>query len=227
MTRPLRLIVFDVDGTLVDSQADIIAAMTYAFGAVGIPVPPRDDILSIVGLSLDEAMGRLAPRQDSTGRAEMVAAYKNAYANIRAQSSVTETSPFYPHARSTLDQLAATPENILGVATGKSRRGLDALLGGHGLSDLFTTEQVADHHPSKPHPSMLHAAMRETGTGPANSVMIGDTAFDMQMARAAGMRAIGVCWGYHPAEALVDANHLVHDFRELLVVLDNLWGSDR
>ncbi len=227
MTRPLRLIVFDIDGTLVDSQADILAAMTYAFGAVGLPVASREDILGIVGLSLDVAMERLAPIQDASTRAEMVAAYKNAYANLRAQSDVAETSPFYPHARATLDQLAKTPENILGVATGKSRRGLDALLGGHGLSGFFTTEQVADHHPSKPHPSMLHAAMQETGTEPANAVMIGDTVFDMQMARAAGMRCIGVSWGYHPPEAMHEADHVVHDFRDLIGVLDSLWGSDR
>lgn len=227
MTRPLRLIVFDVDGTLVDSQADIIAAMSYAFGAVGMTVPPQNDILAIVGLSLDVAMARLAPDRDAVTRAEMVAAYKNAYADLRAQSDVADSSPFYPHARATLDRLSETPENILGVATGKSRRGLDALLSGHGLSGFFTTEQVADHHPSKPHPSMLQAAMQETGTTPENAVMIGDTAFDMQMARAAGMRAIGVSWGYHPPEAMGEADHLVHDFRDLLGVLDNLWGSDR
>ena len=224
MTAPLRLIVFDVDGTLVDSQADILAAMAAAFAALDLPAPPRDAVLGIVGLSLDVAMARLAPGLGHAGHAELAGAYKGAYADLRAGGNVAETSPFYPHARATLDLLAQRPENILGVATGKSRRGLDALLAGHGLDGFFTTLQVADHHPSKPHPAMLHAAMGEAGVTADSAVMIGDTSYDMDMARAAGVRAIGVGWGYHGAGRLHAADHLLDDFRDLPGVLDTIWG---
>ncbi|WP_296763846.1 HAD-IA family hydrolase [Sediminimonas sp.] len=225
MTAPLRLIVFDVDGTLVDSQVDILAAMSAAFAALDLPMPPRDTVLGIVGLSLDVAMARLAPGLGAAGHAELAGAYKGAYADLRAGGDVAQTSPFYPHARTTLDALSRRPENILGVATGKSRRGLDALLGGHGLDGVFTTVQVADHHPSKPHPAMLHAAMDEAGVTPDSAVMIGDTSYDMDMARAAGVRAIGVGWGYHGPARLTGADHLLDDFRELPGLLDRIWGA--
>ena len=225
MTAPLRLIVFDVDGTLVDSQGDILAAMDAAFASIGLPVPPRESVLGVVGLSLDVAMARLAPALDAADHDGLARAYKAAYADLRRRGDVAQTSPFYPHARDTLDLLARHPENILGVATGKSRRGLDALLSGHGLEGVFTTVQVADHHPSKPHPSMLHAAMAEAGVDADSTVMIGDTGYDMDMARAAGVRAVGVGWGYHGAGRLGAADHLIGDFRELPAILDTIWGA--
>lgn len=224
MSAPLRLIVFDVDGTLVDSQADILGAMTTAFESVALPVPSRAAILSIVGLSLDVAMLRLAPDQPAPLRDALVAAYKHAYMTDRLKGDTTLTSPLYPQAREVLEALRDVPENILGVATGKSLRGLEALIASHGLEGMFTTRQVADHHPSKPHPSMLLAALRETGVDPAQAVMIGDTSYDMEMARAAGIRAIGVSWGYHPASALVAlADHVVDSFADLPARLDDLW----
>ena len=115
-----------------------------------------------------------------------------------------------------LTQLHAVPEILLGIATGKSRRGLDGLLAVHGLEKLFVTQQVADHHPSKPHPSMLRACCDETGVAPEDAVMIGDTSFDMQMARAAGMDGIGVSWGYHRREELGEARIVVDSFAQLM-----------
>jgi phosphoglycolate phosphatase len=94
---------------------------------------------------------------------------------------------------------------LLGVATGKSDRGLALCLDHHGLSQRFVTLQTADRHPSKPHPSMIETAMAEAGAAPETTVMIGDTSFDMAMARAAGVVAIGVAWGYHPREELIAA----------------------
>ncbi|MEL7280666.1 MAG: HAD-IA family hydrolase [Pseudomonadota bacterium] len=220
----LRLVIFDVDGTLVDSQADIIAAMSAAFGKAGHPAPSRADILGIVGLSLEIAIPKLAPGLDSATQSQMVDWYKDAYVELRAKVGAAQSSPLYPHVRATLDALHAQPETLLGVATGKSRRGLDKLLEGHALQALFVTQQVSDHHPSKPHPSMLHAALSDTGVAAQNAVMIGDTTFDMQMARAAGIAFIGVSWGYHPPSALIDAVAVLDDMRDLEACLAAHWG---
>lgn len=225
MTRPLRLILFDVDGTLVDSQADIVASMQAAFDAVGHPFPARETVLGIVGLSLDVAMTRLAPGLAVRDHDQMVAAYKDSYVRLRAEKGAA-SSPLFPGARAVLDALGVQEDYLLGVATGKSRRGLDALFDSHDLRGVFVTEQVADHHPSKPHPSMVMAAMAETGVDPQNTVVIGDTVFDMQMARAAGAHGIGVGWGYHPAEDLRShARHVIDGFDQLPGCLDELWES--
>ncbi|GAW33937.1 phosphoglycolate phosphatase [Roseovarius sp. A-2] len=225
MSRPLRLVIFDVDGTLVDSQGDILAAMTAAFERADQPAPGREATLGIVGLSLDVAVPRLAPDLPGDLHNRIVGWYKEAYMGLRAQSGVAQSSPLYPHARDTLRALHAAPETLLGVATGKSARGLDKLLDGHDLRHFFVTRQVADHHPSKPHPSMLHAALSETGVAPENAVMVGDTSFDMEMARAAGIPGIGVSWGYHKPEALSAATEIAHDFRELAGLIDTIWRA--
>lgn len=229
MSRALRLIIFDVDGTLVDSQSDIIAAMTHAFENATQPTPAPAAILGIVGLSLPEAMLRLAPDLPAATHAKMVNWYKDAYIGIRMdlrqQTGTAQSSPLYPGARAAIDALSATPENILGVATGKSRRGLDKLLEAHDLTGVFTTLQVSDFHPSKPHPAMLHAALTETGIAARDAVMIGDTSFDMDMAAAAGITGIGVSWGYHPVSALGAARHIIDDFSQLPDCLHDIYEA--
>lgn len=220
MTR-LRLAIFDVDGTLVDSQAHIRAAMGAAFDSEGLTVP--EDVLGIVGLSLPVAVRTLAPEVDEAVAERMVAAYKAAFFEMRSQSA----SPLYPGAREALEALAARDDLLLGVATGKSRRGLDHLMEEHGLKSYFVTEQVADHHPSKPHPSMVLAALAETGVEPDDAVMIGDTGFDMQMGRAGGVRTIGVSWGYHGPERLTGADRVIAEFGALPAALDDLTGAGR
>lgn len=218
----LRLVVFDVDGTLVDSQGDILAAMCRAFEQAKLPAPDRETILSIVGLSLDVALPRLAPEADPQLHDQMVEWYKQAYMQLRQEQSVDQSSPLYPHVREVLDQLSRVPDVVLGVATGKSRRGLDKLLDGHGLRSHFVTQQVADHHPSKPHPAMLCAALDETGVEAVDALMVGDTSYDMDMARAAGMRGIGVSWGYHDRSALQAADHIIDDIRVLPDLLSDM-----
>ncbi|MDG4650234.1 HAD-IA family hydrolase [Roseibacterium sp. SDUM158017] len=212
----LRLVVFDVDGTLVDSQAHIWAAMERAFASIGHSPPPRPSVLGIVGLSLPVAMARLAP--DMPDRIEdLVAAYKAAFAALRQDDDGALLSPLFPGARDCLEALAADPWTLLGIATGKSRRGLDHLFELHGFGGLFQTVQVADDHPSKPHPAMLEACLRETGADEARSVIVGDTTFDMEMGRAAGFRTVGVNWGYHAADALraAGADTLIGEFSAL------------
>ncbi|MBW4709882.1 HAD-IA family hydrolase [Roseobacter sp. YSTF-M11] len=224
MSADPRLVIFDVDGTLVDSQGDILAAMTCAFEAVDLPAPERGAILGIVGLSLDVAMARLAPDAD---HARMVEAYKDAYITLRARTGAARSSPLYPGALETLSRLNAQPDVLLGVATGKSKRGLDKLVEAHALEGLFVTRQVADFHPSKPHPSMILQAMADAGVAPVNTVMIGDTSFDMEMANAAGVHGLGVSWGYHPVTALSAAQRIVASFDALEAALADYWRASR
>ncbi|MEQ8258356.1 MULTISPECIES: HAD-IA family hydrolase [Roseovarius] len=221
----LRLVIFDVDGTLVDSQADIVAAMSHAFARAEREAPTREAILSIVGLSLDRAIALLAPDLEAGMQDRMVEWYKDAYVALRAEIGAAQSSPLYPGAREVLEALNAQPETLLGVATGKSRRGLDKLLEGHGLERMFITQQVSDHHPSKPHPSMIRAALSETGLEPHQAVMIGDTSFDMEMAAAAGVAGIGVGWGYHPRESLGAARHVIERFEDLPPLLQQIWEA--
>ncbi|CRL15003.1 HAD-IA family hydrolase [Phaeobacter italicus] len=220
MSDALRLILFDVDGTLADSLGAITSAMAAAFAGAGLPSPSRAEILSIVGLSLPLAMAELAGEQPADVQAVLVEGYKSAYKSARLAAGAGH-SPLYPGAAEVLAELNAVPEYLLGVATGKSQRGLDALIEAHELR-CFVTRQCADHHPSKPHPSMVLRAMAETGVRPEDTVMIGDTSFDIDMGRAAGVRTIAVDWGFHPAERL-GADHIIKSFGELAPLLRNTW----
>ncbi|SDF42177.1 HAD-IA family hydrolase [Limimaricola pyoseonensis] len=221
----LRLVIFDVDGTLVDSQRDILSAMEAAFAAEGLAAPGREEVLSGVGLSLPETFARLAPDAEEGRRARMIAAYCEAYAGLR-EAHGPDSSPFYPGARQALDRLAAEPWTLLAVATGKSRRGLDRLIAAHRLEGVFASRQTADDHPSKPNPAMIRAALSDTGVAPTRAVMIGDTGFDIDMARAAGVASIGVGWGYQPAAGL-RADRIIHDWAALPGALDQLMETTR
>ena len=196
----MKLVVFDCDGTLVDSQHMIVAAMEQAFAGFDLPSPGRTAILSVVGLSLDQAVRRLVPPSIEADIAALADAYKSAFGELRRDRAHQE--PLYPGVRETLHALANEPGVLLGVATGKSRRGLAAVLEREGLTDLFITLQTADTHPSKPHPAMLLAAMAEARAEAHRTLMVGDTTYDVGMARDAGARAIGVAWGYHPVAEL-------------------------
>ena len=191
------LVIFDVDGTLVDSQADITVSMDAGFAAIGRKAPPRSEVLSIVGLTLDKAIAKLAPDLDDKALGTVVEAYKSAYVALHLDGPRQSGAVLYPGATETLEALNARPDIVLGIATGKSRRGLEALLDRHDLRRFFVTTQVADDHPSKPHPAMLETALAEAGVAASEAVMIGDTSYDMEMACAAGVAGLGVTWGYH------------------------------
>lgn len=199
----MYLVLFDVDGTLVDSQNMIAATMTGAYDAVGLPPPKREAVLGIIGLSLPEAMRRLSPEVDGVTVAALVDAYKARFQMARSNPAFHE--PLFPGARAFLDRLAARDDVVLGIATGKSQRGVKAILDLHDLNGRFVSIQTADEHPSKPHPSMVVTALAETGVTADNAVMIGDSSFDMVMARAAGAHALGVSWGYQTVTALETA----------------------
>ena len=214
-TRPTSLIVFDCDGTLVDSQHAIVASMAHAYATVGLPCPSRDKVLSIVGLSLPECFEVLSPEQDLATRAELAQLYKSG--NVWKTAADRVHDPLYDGAHALVTALAGRDDVVLGVATGKSRRGVARLLEREGWHGHFVTIQTADDHPSKPHPSMLLQAMAETGIAPGRTLMIGDTAYDMHMARNAQVTAIGVTWGYHAHAHLLDAgaHGIAHTFDEL------------
>lgn len=198
----LRLAIFDCDGTLVDSQADICAAMDAAFEAAGFVPPDRNATRRVVGLSLPEAMRRLRPDGTADDHSMLAQLYRDAFRERRMAGQVAE--PLYEGIAGLIEELAGAGW-LLGVATGKSDRGLAHCLETHGLAGHFITLQTADRHPSKPHPSMIEACLAESGANPSETAMIGDTAFDMAMAVNAGVRAIGVDWGYHHPRELVEA----------------------
>lgn len=197
-----RLAIFDCDGTLVDSQVNICLAMEDCFARAGLEAPARERTRRVVGLSLVEAMQAMLPEAEPAFHVTLAEDYKQAFHRLRGQGLVDE--PLYEGIGDLIDTLESEGW-MLGVATGKSDRGLHLCLDHHGLKPRFVTLQTADRHPSKPHPSMIDRAMADAGASPATTLMIGDTSFDMAMARAAEVTAIGVTWGYHGARELLDA----------------------
>ena len=219
MTPPWTLILFDVDGTLIDSQARILKAMELAFAATTLPLPSQEDILKIVGLSLFEAFCQLCPDANDAERLTLIDSFKVGFSTLR---QTTAPSPLYPGALTCLDQLQIMEPYVLGIATGKSRRGLDYVLENLDLVGRFATEQVADDHPSKPNPSMVLQAMADTRA--SRGVMIGDTSFDMEMGRAAGLKTIGVSWGFHSASVIGNhADRVIDHFDQLLPEIQSVW----
>lgn len=216
----MKLAVFDCDGTLIDSQVNIIRAMASSFRRHGLAPPESHATRRIVGLSLVEAMQALLPEADHDLHLSLADDYKSGFQRLRADKAL-DAEPLYPGIRSLLDALDAQGW-LLAVATGKSDRGLKLALEHHGIHHLFVSLQTADRHPSKPHPSMLRAALAEAGAQASQAVMIGDTIFDIAMGQAAGVRSIGVDWGYHDTQELIDAGaaDVADDANHLLALLN-------
>jgi phosphoglycolate phosphatase len=214
----VKLILFDVDGTLVDSQTIIVAAQRAAFERMGLKAPSRERSLSIVGLSLVEAFTALAGPRAPIG--ELVAAYKEAFSALRSDPAHEEL--LFPGAAECLDRLAACADVRLGIATGKTRRGVSHLIERFGWETIFSTIQTADDAPSKPHPAMIRQAMAAVGARPQDTAMVGDSGFDVTMARAAEVLPIGVTWGFQPVAALREAGAqvIVNSYPDLDPVLD-------
>ncbi len=225
MSKPLKLVIFDCDGTIVDSQHMIVAAMSEAYRWHGMVVPPRETVLSIVGLSLREAFETLGKDHPGFPVATMVERYKAAFHVMRDGEKHLE--PLYPGATDAIMSLARRDDVLLGIATGKSQRGVRAVLGMHGLLDHFITIKTAEDAPSKPNPGMVLDAMRDAGVAPKDTVVVGDTVYDIAMARAAGATALGVTWGYHEASALEQAGAyaVIDRFESLGPTLERIWTN--
>ncbi len=221
MTAPLKLAVLDCDGTMVDSQTAIVRSVIAAFERVEVPSPEPDAIIRIVGLHLPDAMSVLTGGE----RPEMIAPLVEAYKNVAAQhrDDGEWENPLYPHAKEVIRSLDADGW-LLGVATGKSKRGLDMVFEAHGIGHHFVTAQTSDFGPGKPAPDMLHRAMSEAGIEAQYTVMIGDTTYDMEMAVNAGTKAIGVSWGYHADGELLSAGAdvIIHGYWDLPSALEDL-----
>ena len=197
-----RLAIFDCDGTLVDSGATIHAALVATFERNALALPPPQECRRIIGLSLIEAMAVLQPGLGQAEHAGLAEDYKRAFWELRANGEVRE--PLFDGVLELLDRLEHEGW-LLAVATGKSNRGLRLCLEQHDIHARFVSLQTSDRHPSKPHPSMVSQAIAEAGAAPETTFVVGDTSFDMAMARAAGATGIGAGWGYHEEEELIEA----------------------
>ena len=210
----MKLAIWDVDGTIVDSREVIQRAMETAFKMSGFPPPDYDETRKIVGLGLSEAIGVLKPDADDALLAKMTENYKNAFIANRSDPDFKE--PLYEGALDLLSDMQADGW-LMGVATGKSRRGLNAIFDMHGLERFFDSHWCADDGPGKPSPFMVEQNMNSLGCEPVQTMMIGDATFDMIMARAAGVRALGVSWGFGASHEIEEAGaHEVHHTFETL-----------
>lgn len=219
----MRLVIFDLDGTLIDSVALIVETVTNAFAAVNEPVPDEKAIRSISGITAREAMGILSPGASEERVDILMQSYRTHY---RSHAGVVR-EPLFKGALEALDRLQADPKTILAVATGKGYNGAVTLLERHGIIGRFHSIQTPDHNRGKPDPQMIDTAITKAGASRAQTVMIGDTVHDMRMARAAKVQAIGVTWGYHEkAELLAEgADIVIDDFADLDGAIDKLIGA--
>jgi phosphoglycolate phosphatase len=185
------LVVFDWDGTLCDSVSRIVTAMQRAAVDMEITAPNAEAVENIIGLGLAESVQALFPGLSASGREGVQQRYSQRFSELDHSPS-----PLFPGARKTLQALRKRGHQ-LAVATGKSRRCLDRVLGGHGMHSCFDSSRCADETRSKPHPEMLQPLLAEMGVAAEQALMVGDTEYDLEMAMAAGVTSVGVGYGVH------------------------------
>jgi phosphoglycolate phosphatase len=220
----VELVVFDWDGTLVDSTGRIAESLHRAAVDTGLPVLPVSRYRSIIGLGLPEALQSLYPDSDEQTRQTL----RGHYARHYIESTEADPCAVYEGAQELLE-LLRTRGIRLAVATGKNRPGLERAFRHSGLADYFVASRTADETASKPHPRMLLELLEEQRVTPSRAVMVGDTAFDLDMARRARVAAIGITHGAHPAEQLLACEPvaLVEHLSHIPPVLDGLTAGNR
>lgn len=223
-TRP-GLVIFDCDGTLVDSQYRIQTAMQAAFKAVDRDPPSHARIRNIIGRSLDQALTDLMPDQSRALILKAGEAFKWAYQQSH-HLNTDGAEPLFEGIAELIETLVHQ-DYLIAVATGNSQRGLDRILTAHGLKHHFMSLQTADGHPSKPHPSMVHTCLKDAGVKPEQALVVGDTIYDMVMAQSANVHGVGVAWGYHSAEKLKEsgADDVVEETQSLLTCIKRVLRS--
>ncbi len=197
----VRLVVFDWDGTLMDSESQIVSCLHGAIADLGLAPMTNETVSNVIGLGLREAIDMLVPGQDDDFRTAFVEAYRRHWFSH-------EGSTLFNGARAVLDTLREQ-DFLLGIATGKARSGLMRVLEQTGLSGYFDATRCADETLSKPHPQMLLELMQEAGVEARHTLMVGDTEYDMEMATRAGAGKVAVRSGVHSAERLVRHDPLV------------------
>lgn len=221
----MKLVMFDMDGTLIDTEALISEHMATTFAGAGLKPPTPAESRRVIGLSLPKAMARLLGTDDTALAEKLADDYRGHY---RASLVAAEgREGLFPGAREALDLLRSRADMLLGIATGKGLNGVHRLTQLHGIADHFVTLQTPDHNPSKPHPGMMLRAMAENGAAARDTVIIGDTTFDMEMGKAAGTKAIGVTWGYHHPDELraAGADRIVETYADLPAAIDSILES--
>ncbi|MEJ6785558.1 HAD family hydrolase [Aminobacter sp. Piv2-1] len=216
----MKLVLFDCDGTLVDSADIIHASMVATFREAGLPLPTPAATKGIIGLTLDIAIAALLQRPLDDECRHLAARYKEHFNASHRRPEFEE--PLFDGIAQLLGALAARDDVLIGMVTGKSRRGVRRILEAHGFERYFVTVRTADDCPSKPHPAMVLECCAEMGVDPASTLVVGDAIYDMQMARSAGARAVGVSWGYHHREGLfaTGADAVIDTPAELLALID-------
>jgi len=202
MKKSFDLIVFDWDGTLMDSEAKIVRCLQAAAHDAGITDPGPAAIRHIIGLGLTEAMQTLFPETTEECRAHLVERYREHFLKLD-----NTAMPLFPGVREGLVTLAERGR-MLAVATGKARRGLERVLEETGTRHLFAVSRCADETFSKPHPRMLEEILDFTGVPADRAIMVGDTVYDMQMAHHARVAGLAVSYGVHPRESLLECGAL-------------------
>lgn len=217
MQSPFELLVFDFDGTLVDSQARIVSAMQTAFEAHGLAVPAKGSIREIIGLHLLTAIARLGSGLNERACLSLADAYKSAYA-----AATAVPTPLFDRVEETLRLLGQT--HLLTIATSKSRAGLNSALVNLGIAEHFIDSVTVDECAPKPDPEMLRCLFERYAVDPRHTLMIGDTTYDLEMAHAAGTSAAAVAFGAHERQVLLDCQPLfvVDDFGDLPRYLQRL-----
>ncbi len=215
-----KLVLFDCDGTILDSVGIIHDSMVRTFSEAGYSAPAQSATRSIIGLTLDLAIARLLGRAVDNEVQTMTARYKQHFHRLYARPDFEQS--LFPGMADLLNGLASRDDLVLGIVTGKSRRGMEMFFDKHGFRDHFRTVRTADDCPSKPHPAMVLECCVEMGFEPANSVVIGDSVFDMEMAKSAGAGAIGVAWGYNEVPMLrsAGADEIAATADELMQMLE-------